>query len=104
MALKIAPWRVRLEVYTARQGCISPPIRPQRLGEEYVAMAMREHDPGVMMAQSSLMGCTLTETMQMLEPIGIDRWPMELSYKFGTRDARVPLGGVGSCPTGNLIP
>jgi hypothetical protein len=36
-------------------------------------MARREYDPGVMMARSSLMACTWTETMQMLEPIGIDR-------------------------------
>ena len=40
-------------------------------------MAMHEHDPGVMMARSSLMSCTWTETMQMLEPIGIDRWPYD---------------------------
>jgi LuxR family quorum sensing-dependent transcriptional regulator len=50
-------------------------------------MAKREQDPGVMMARSSLMGCTLTETVRMLEPIGIDRWPIELSHKFGMRDA-----------------
>ena len=50
-------------------------------------MAGREYDPGVMMARSSLMACTWTETMQMLEPIGIDRWPYELSFKYGMRDA-----------------
>ena len=33
------------------------------------------------------MGCTWTETMQMLEPIGIDRWPYELAHKYGMRDA-----------------
>lgn len=54
---------------------------------EYTAMAAREHDPGVMMAKASLMACTWTETMQMLEPIGIDRWPYELSMKYGMRDA-----------------
>ena len=60
---------------------------PKGWWEEYVAMAKREQDPGVMMARSSLMGCTLTETVRMLEPIGIDRWPIELSHKFGMRDA-----------------
>ena len=40
-----------------------------------------------MMARSSLMGCTLTETVRMLEPIGIDRWPIDLSHKYGMRDA-----------------
>jgi LuxR family quorum sensing-dependent transcriptional regulator len=55
--------------------------------DEYAAMATREHDPGVMMARLSLMACTWTETMHMLEPIGIDRWPYELSLKYGMRDA-----------------
>lgn len=54
---------------------------------EYAAMAEREYDPGMMMARSSLMACTWTETMQMLDPIGIDRWPYELSLKYGIRDA-----------------
>ena len=63
------------------------PSVPEGWWEEYVAMAKREQDPGVMMARSSLMGCTLTETVRMLEPIGIDRWPIELSHKFGMRDA-----------------
>jgi len=50
-------------------------------------MAQREHDPGVMMAKLSLMACTLSETMKMLDPVGIDRWPYELSFKYGIRDA-----------------
>jgi LuxR family quorum sensing-dependent transcriptional regulator len=54
--------------------------------EEYAAMAVREHDPGIMMARSSLTAFTWTETMQMLDPIGIDRWPYELSLKYGIRD------------------
>jgi DNA-binding CsgD family transcriptional regulator len=60
---------------------------PKGWWDEYVAMAMREYDPRVMMARSSLMGCTWSETMQMLDPIGIDRWPYELSLKYGMRDA-----------------
>jgi DNA-binding CsgD family transcriptional regulator len=60
---------------------------PEGWWEEYSAMAGREYDPGVMMARSSLMACTWTETMQMLDPIGIDRWPYELSLKYGMRDA-----------------
>ena len=63
------------------------PSVPEGWWEEYSAMAGREYDPGVMMARSSLMACTWTETMQMLEPIGIDRWPYELSFKYGMRDA-----------------
>jgi DNA-binding CsgD family transcriptional regulator len=60
---------------------------PDGWWEEYAAMAMREYDPGVLMARSSLMACTWTETMQMLAPIGVDRWPYELSLKYGMRDA-----------------
>ena len=60
---------------------------PEGWWQEYRDMARREYDPGVMMARSSLMACTWTETMQMLEPVGIDRWPYELSFKYGMRDA-----------------
>ena len=60
---------------------------PKGWWEEYASMAQREHDPGVMMAKLSLMACTLSETMKMLDPVGIDRWPYELSFKYGIRDA-----------------
>ena len=63
------------------------PSVPEGWWDEYAAMAKQEYDPGVMMARSSLMACTWTETMQMLDPIGIDRWPYELSLKYGMRDA-----------------
>jgi|SRR5215813_4801836 len=54
---------------------------------EYAEKAAHGYDPGIMMAKSSLMAYTWTETMRMLEPIGIDRWPYELALKFGIRDA-----------------
>jgi DNA-binding CsgD family transcriptional regulator len=66
---------------------------PKGWWEEYVAMARHEHDPGLMMARASLMAFTWTETMQMLEPIGIDRWPYDLSIRYGMRD-------VLTCPVG----
>jgi DNA-binding CsgD family transcriptional regulator len=59
---------------------------PQGWWDEYAAMAKHEDDPGMMMAKYSLMACTWTETMQMLDPIGIDRWPYELAHKHGMRD------------------
>jgi LuxR family quorum sensing-dependent transcriptional regulator len=40
-----------------------------------------------MMAKTSLVAYTWTETMQSLEPIGVDRWPYELARKYGIRDA-----------------
>jgi DNA-binding CsgD family transcriptional regulator len=54
---------------------------------EYAARAAKEYDPGIMMAKNSLVAYTWTETMQTLDPIGIDRWPYELALKYGIRDA-----------------
>ena len=60
---------------------------PVEWWNEYAAKATHGYDPGIMMAKSSLVAYTWTETMQMLEPIGIDRWPYELALKYGIRDA-----------------
>jgi LuxR family quorum sensing-dependent transcriptional regulator len=54
---------------------------------EYAAKAAQGYDPGIMMARTSLVAYTWTETMQMLEPIGVDRWPYDLALKYGIRDA-----------------
>jgi DNA-binding CsgD family transcriptional regulator len=59
---------------------------PEGWWDEYSAMAMHEHDPGLMMAKASLMSCTWTETMKMLDPVGIDRWPHDLALRYGMRD------------------
>jgi DNA-binding CsgD family transcriptional regulator len=55
--------------------------------KEYAANAAKGYDPGIMMAKTSLMAYTWTETMQALDPIGIDRWPYDLALKYGIRDA-----------------
>ena len=60
---------------------------PVEWWNEYAAKAAHGYDPGIMMAKTSLVAYTWTETMQMLEPIGIDRWPYELALKHGIRDA-----------------
>jgi len=60
---------------------------PVEWWNEYAAKAAHGYDPGIMMAKSSLVAYTWTETMQMLEPIGFDRWPYELARKYGIRDA-----------------
>jgi len=60
---------------------------PVEWWKEYAAMAAGGYDPGIMMAKTSLVAYTWTETMQRLEPIGIDRWPYELALKYGIRDA-----------------
>jgi DNA-binding CsgD family transcriptional regulator len=54
---------------------------------EYAAKAAQGYDPGIMMAKYSLVAYTWTETMQMLSPVGADRWPYDLALKYGIRDA-----------------
>jgi LuxR family quorum sensing-dependent transcriptional regulator len=67
---------------------------PKGWWEEYAAAASRHYDPGLIMARSSLMGYTWVETMKMLDPVGLDRWWYELSYKYGMRDGMTcPVGG-----------
>jgi DNA-binding CsgD family transcriptional regulator len=60
---------------------------PVEWWKEYAAKAAQGYDPGIMMAKTSLVAYTWTETMQTLEPIGIDRWPYDLALKYGIRDA-----------------
>src|SRR5688572_14379789 len=85
LPLRLSDWRsTRLGRDAFLHGSVPP-----GWWEEYVAMAVREYDPGVMMARSSLMAFTWTETMRMLDPIGIDRWPYELALNYGMRDVLV---------------
>ena len=60
---------------------------PVEWWNEYAAMAAQGYDPGIMMAKTSLVACTWTETTQILGPIGTERWPYELALKYGIRDA-----------------
>jgi LuxR family quorum sensing-dependent transcriptional regulator len=46
-----------------------------------------------MLARMSLGPHTATESLQRLEPIGVDRWGFELALKHGVRD-------MFSCPVG----
>jgi LuxR family quorum sensing-dependent transcriptional regulator len=55
--------------------------------KEYAAKAAKGYDPGIMMAKTSLVAYTWTETMQALGPTGIDRWPYDLALRYGIRDA-----------------
>ena len=56
---------------------------------------MRKHPgPGEMLARLALAPYTMSETMQKLEPLGVDRWPFELALKYGMRDRlSCPVGG-----------
>ena len=60
---------------------------PVEWWNEYAAKAAQGYDPGIMMAKTSLVAYTWTETMQTLEPVGVDRWPYDLALKYGIRDA-----------------
>jgi DNA-binding CsgD family transcriptional regulator len=60
---------------------------PVEWWNEYAAKAAQGYDPGIMMAKTSLVAYTWTETMQALGPIGAERWPYELALKYGIRDA-----------------
>ena len=81
--LKLSDWRsIRLEKEVFLHSSA-----PKGWWDEYSAMSRTEFNPGLMIARSSLMACTWTETMQMLDPIGIDRWPYEVALKYGMRDA-----------------
>jgi DNA-binding CsgD family transcriptional regulator len=60
---------------------------PVEWWNEYAAKAAHGCDPGIMMAKTSLVAHTWTETMQMLGPVGTERWPYELALKYGIRDA-----------------
>jgi len=50
--------------------------------------------PGDIAARLALAPFTLADIMKSLEPIGIDRWALELNYKHGIRDSfGCPIGG-----------
>ena len=52
---------------------------PVEWWNEYATMAAQGYDPGIMMAKTSLVAYTWTETTQILGPIGTERWPYELA-------------------------
>ncbi len=67
---------------------------PRGWWDEYAVMGRREPDPGLIMARMSLAPFTWTESRQMLEPLGVDRWSHELALKHGMRDGF-------TCPVGS---
>ena len=67
---------------------------PREWWKEY-ARTSRDHPSLIYaMAQLSLAPFTVTETMQKLDPVGADRWSVDLSLKHGMRDSLAcPVGG-----------
>jgi LuxR family quorum sensing-dependent transcriptional regulator len=66
---------------------------PRGWWEEYANLCQTYADQDLMMARTSLAPFTWTESRRMLEPIGIDRWPYDLAFKYGMRDGL-------TCPVG----
>lgn len=70
------------------------PSVPSGWWDEYAALSEVNPAPGLMLAQSALAPFTMSETLKMFEPLGVDRWPYELALKFGMRDGlSCPVGG-----------
>jgi DNA-binding CsgD family transcriptional regulator len=62
--------------------------------EEYTELTKRHPGPSILFAQLSIAPFTLSDILRTLEPLGIDRWPIELATKYGMRDSfNCPVGG-----------
>ena len=59
---------------------------PDGWWEEYIELTHKAPGPSIMLAQMALAPFTFSEIIKMMEPIGIDRWPVELGFKYGIRD------------------
>lgn len=66
---------------------------PRGWWNEYEVMSRSERDAILVVARMSLAPFTWTEGRQMLEPLGVDRWSLELALKHGMRDGF-------TCPVG----
>ena len=67
---------------------------PKGWWEDRTELATRSPAPSDVAARLALAPFTLTELMKSLEPIGIDRWAVELNLKHGIRDLfGCPIGG-----------
>jgi DNA-binding CsgD family transcriptional regulator len=67
---------------------------PQGWWEERAQLSARSPAPSDIGARLALAPFTLSELMKSLEPIGVDRWAIELNLKHGIRDLLgCPIGG-----------
>ena len=67
---------------------------PNGWWEDRTQLAARSPSPSDVAARLALAPFTLSEMMKSLEPIGIDRWAVELNLKYGIRDLfGCPIGG-----------
>jgi DNA-binding CsgD family transcriptional regulator len=67
---------------------------PKGWWDEYYELLQKHPAPGLLMAQLALAPFTMSETMLLVEPMGLDRCPYELALKHGMRDRlSCPVGG-----------
>jgi DNA-binding CsgD family transcriptional regulator len=62
--------------------------------EEWIRQVPHKLPVGAALAQASLAPHSMTDSLQILQPIGVDRWGHELALKHGIREAYLfPVGG-----------
>lgn len=67
---------------------------PKAWWDEQIELTKITPGAGAMLARLALAPYTMSEAMQRLEPLGVDRWPFELALKYGMRDRLTcPVGG-----------
>jgi DNA-binding CsgD family transcriptional regulator len=67
---------------------------PQGWWEEWLELSRQHPSAGLALAQLSISPFIRSELMQRLEPLGLERWPVELALKYGMRDGLTcPVGG-----------
>lgn len=67
---------------------------PSGWWEEWVRLAPYKTPVSILLARSCLAPHTWTESLQLLQPVGVDRWGYELALKNGMRDGfSCPVGG-----------
>ena len=59
---------------------------PDGWWREHKVLAKSHFTPAIFLAKSSLASFTWTELTRWLDPIGADRWSVELALKYGMRD------------------
>jgi LuxR family quorum sensing-dependent transcriptional regulator len=89
-SVKFADWR---RIQLGKTAFVHPDV-PRGWLEEWTAFVEAGHSIGIMTAKMCLAPFTWTELSKKLEPLGIERWPLELALKYGMRDGYLcPVGG-----------
>jgi DNA-binding CsgD family transcriptional regulator len=67
---------------------------PKGWWEDYLKVSALAPAPSMIMARLAIGPYTLAQILRVLEPVGIDRWAVDLHHKYGIRDLMgVPVGG-----------